>query len=69
AGSASGWAIRIGVAAFVSIILSKALYYALKAVVLSAGFLQMELVSTGLWIQLVVAVLISAAFGLLWRRC
>ena len=60
--------LRVGAAAFVSIVLSKVLYYALKALVLSAGLLQMELISTGLWIQFVVAIIISVAFGFLWRH-
>ena len=65
---ANGRGVRIGVAAFVSIVLSKALYYALKALVIYAGLLNMELISTGLWIQLAVAIVISAAFGIWWRR-
>ena len=59
--------VRIGLAAFVSILLSKAFYYGLKALVLGAGLMQMELVSTALWVQLVVAVLISAGFAIIWR--
>ena len=59
--------VRIGLAAFISILLSKAFYYGLKALVLGAGLMQMELVSTALWVQLVVAVLISAGFAIIWR--
>ncbi len=59
--------VRIGLAAFISILLSKAFYYGLKALVLGAGLMQMELVSTALWVQLVVAVMISAGFVLFWR--
>ena len=59
---------RVGLAAFISILLSKAFYYGLKALILGAGLMQMELVSTSLWVQLVVAVLISAGFALLWRK-
>ena len=58
---------RIGLAAFISILLSKTVYYGLKALVLGAGLMQMELVSTALWVQLVVAVLISAGFAIIWR--
>lgn len=65
AGSAAS--VRIGLAAFISILLSKAFYYGLKALVLGAGLMQMELVSTALWVQLVVAVLISAGFAIIWR--
>lgn len=60
--------VRIGLAAFISILLSKAFYYGLKALVLGAGLMQMELVSTALWVQLVVAVLISAGFAFFWRN-
>ena len=65
---AKGRGMHIGAAAFVSIVLSKVLYYALKALVLYAGLLQMELVSTGLWIQLALAVIISIAFAIVWQR-
>ena len=58
---------RIGLAAFISILLSKTVYYGLKALVLGAGLMQMELVSTALWVQLVVAVLISAGFAIIGR--
>lgn len=60
--------VRIGLATFLSILLSKAFYYGLKALVLGAGLMQMELVSTALWVQLVVAVMISAGFALWWRN-
>ncbi len=56
-----------GAAAFVSILLSKVFYYGLKAAVLSAGLMEMELVSTALWIQLIVAVAISVVAGLRLR--
>ena len=61
-------ALGIGVASFVSILFSKVFYYGLKALVLGAGLMQMELVSTALWVQLVVAVMISAGFALWWRN-
>ena len=64
----AGNAVRIGLAAFLSILLSKAFYYGLKALVLGAGLMQMELVSTALWVQLVVAVAISVCFALWWRN-
>ena len=57
-----------GIAAFVSILLSKVLYYGLKAAVLSAGLLQADLISTTIWWQLGVAVGLSAAFAGLWNR-
>ena len=60
--------VNAGIAIFISIVASKALYYALKAAVLSAGLLEMELVSTSLWVQLVVALVFAATFALLWSR-
>ena len=57
-----------GVAAFASILVSKGLYYLLKLAVISFGWLQMDLVSTALWIQLVVAVAISLIFALVAAR-
>lgn len=66
------WASRsglaTGVAAFASILISKGLYYLLKLAVISFGWLQMDLVSTALWIQLVVAVAISLIFALVAAR-
>jgi len=57
-----------GLAVFVSILLSKGLYYGLKALVLSAGLLQMDLVSTAPMIQLAVALLISLGFAIWWKK-
>ena len=64
---APGSAAVVGVAAFVSILLSKALYYGLKALVLSAGLMQTELISTALLVQLAVALLISLGFAIWWK--
>ena len=58
----------VGLAAFASILLSKVFYYGLKALVVGAGLMQMELISTALWVQLVVAVMLSAGFAIWWRR-
>ena len=57
-----------GIAAFASILLSKVLYYALKYGVLAAGLMQMELVSTAIWSQLIVACAISAGFALVFKN-
>lgn len=67
AAKAPGSAAVVGVAAFVSILLSKALYYGLKALVLSAGLMQTELISTALLVQLAVALLISLGFAIWWK--
>lgn len=66
------WPFRSGItvmlAAFVSILVSKGLYYLLKLSVISAGLMQMELVSTAIWIQLVAALFLSLAFALVATR-
>ena len=66
--STAAQALSIGSAAFASILLSKLLYYGLKAAVLSAGLMQMSLVSTALWIQLLVAVALSIGFALVFSK-
>ena len=58
----------VGAATFLSILLSKVLYYGLKVLVLSAGLMQMELVSTALMVQLAVALLISLGFAIWWKK-
>lgn len=55
-------------AAFASILVSKGLYYLLKLAVISTGWLQMDLISTALWVQLIVAVAISVIFALVAVR-
>lgn len=44
---------------FMSILSAKILYYSLKEVVVYSGLLQMDLVSTPLYIQLIIAVVLS----------
>ena len=66
--NANAAGLRFGSAAFVSILLSKLLYYGLKAMVLSAGLMQMELVSTAIWIQVLVAIALSAGFALVFSK-
>lgn len=52
-----------GIAMFSSIILSKALYYGIKFVLISAGLLATSLVDTGLWYQIGVAAALGVAFA------
>lgn len=63
-----GSRVAVGAAAFLSILLSKVLYYGLKALVLTAGLMQSELVATALWAQLAVAVLLSLGFAIWWKK-
>lgn len=55
-------------AAFASVLLSKAIYYAGKFLMIKASLLDMSMVSTPLWIQLVVAALLSGLFLLGARK-
>ena len=55
-------------AAFASVLLSKAIYYAGKFLMIKASLLDMSVVSTPLWIQLVVAALLSGLFFLGTRK-
>lgn len=57
-----------GLAVFLSIIASKGIYYLLKLAVISFGWLQMDLVSTAIWMQLIVALAISIVFALVARK-
>ena len=70
AGFSAGFSagLATGIAAFASILVSKGLYYLLKLAVISFGWLQMDLVSTARWIQLVVALAISLIFALVAAR-
>lgn len=47
---------------------SKALYYILKIIVISAGFMGGELISTPLYMQLIVTVILSGVIYFLTRR-
>ena len=60
--------VNVFVTTFISIILSKVLYYILKASLLDAGLLKMELVSTSLIIQALVAVAISLLMALFMKN-
>lgn len=49
-------------AMFISIVASKLFYYAIKYVCITTGLMASSMVSTSIWIQLLVAVAISLAF-------
>ncbi len=51
-----------------SIIISKLLYYVVKYVVIVTGLWETQLVSTALWAQLFVAIVISFSFVVIERR-
>ena len=59
----SGKGVVSGMSAFLSIILSKTFYYLLKWGVIALGWMQMEVVSTALWTQLLVALALSLFFA------
>ena len=63
-----GRAFGTGCAAFLSILLSKGIYYLLKFALISGGLMDMELVSTALLVQLAVAIVLSVLLALSFRR-
>ena len=54
--------INNGIAMFVSIVVSKLVYYVIKYICISFGLLVSNMVSTSITIQLIVAIVISLAF-------
>ena len=51
----AGKKVALPFAAFISIVTSKAIYYLIKYAVISWGMLEMSIISTPIWIQLVIA--------------
>lgn len=54
--------------AFISIVASKCIYYLLKYLLVKSSLLSMSLVSTPLWIQAVMTLVLAAVFALSIRR-
>lgn len=63
---AKKWTLFWGVLA--SIVLSKFIYYSLKFASLHFGWIQGELLSTPLWIQLIITILLSFYFSLFYKQ-
>lgn len=57
-----------GISMFLSIVLSKFLYYGLKYMCIISGLLSVELLSTSLVLQFIVAIVISFAFYLWYKK-
>jgi hypothetical protein len=53
---------------FGSIVISKLIYYAAKALFIQWGWIQDKVIATGLDTQLITAIAVSCAFALLYRR-
>lgn len=53
---------------FSSIVISKLIYYVLKYIIVLFGFLEMEIISTSLLIQLIVALSISILFSIFYSK-
>lgn len=53
---------------FSSIVVSKLMYYAAKALFIQWGWIQDKVIATGLDTQLITAIAVSCAFALLYRR-
>ena len=60
--------LHIALSLFLSIIASKLVYYALKLAFIKFGFIEGELITTNLWLQLGTAVFIALLFYLIWMK-
>ena len=60
--------LQVHVALFLSIILSKMVYYALKFILIKSGILDSELLSTPLLYQIVTVTLITFVFSTIWMK-
>lgn len=60
--------LHIALALFLSIIGSKLVYYALKYAFINFGFVEGELITTGLWMQLGTVVFVTVVFWLVWMK-
>jgi len=60
--------LHIAVALFISIIGSKLVYYALKFAFINNGFVEGNLVTTDLWMQLGTVVFVTMIFIFIWLR-
>jgi hypothetical protein len=60
--------LHMALALFLSIIGSKLVYYALKFAFINLGFVEGNLVTTDLWMQLGTAVFVTTIFTLIWIK-
>jgi hypothetical protein len=60
--------LHIALVLFVSIIGSKLLYYALKFACINYGFVEGDLITTDLWMQLGTTVFVTLIFTLIWIK-
>lgn len=51
-----------------SIIISKLLYYSMKAAIISVGILKASVIDTSVWIQIIVSIIIAFAFTLTYPK-
>ena len=58
----------MALALFLSIVGSKLIYYALKFASINLGFVEGNLITTGLWMQLGTAVFVTVVFALIWIK-
>jgi hypothetical protein len=56
------------VAMLVAVVSSKVVYYGLKIVVVKMNWLDMEIISTPLWIQAIMAVVFGLYAWIVWRK-
>lgn len=60
--------LHIALALFLSIISSKLVYYALKFAFIDFGFVEGNLITTGLWLQMGTVVFVTAIFTMIWIK-
>jgi hypothetical protein len=58
--------LHIALALFLSIIGSKLVYYGLKFAFINLGFVEGDLITTGLWMQLGTVVFVTTVFTFIW---
>jgi predicted tellurium resistance membrane protein TerC len=60
--------LHMALALFLSIIASKLVYYGLKVAFINFGFVEGELITTNLWMQLGTAVFVTMIFTFIWIK-
>ena len=57
---------HVAISIFLSIIASKIVYYILKFVLINFGFIEGDLITTSLIIQLIIIILVTTLFSVIW---
>lgn len=60
--------LHVALSMFLSILVSKLVYYFMKFVFINSGFIEGDLITTNLWIQLGTGVFVTLVFYLVWMK-